>query len=41
MVEAKWEGEHVEDFDKKRLSEFVTEDAIKSGDMFEGHYKYR
>lgn len=41
MVETKWRGHAAESFDEKMLKEFMTEDAIKSGDAFEGHYKYR
>lgn len=41
LVESKWNGEKVSEFDSSRLEEYMTEDAIKSGDMFEGHYKYR
>jgi len=41
LVEAKWEGKKVDGFDEATLREYMTEDAIKSGDMFEGHYKYR
>ena len=41
LIESKWNNEKIDSFDDNRLKEFITEDAIKSGDMFEGHYKYR
>ncbi len=41
LIEYKWNGKYVKSFDKKVLEEFITEDSIKSGNIFEGHYKYR
>ena len=41
LIESKWNNEKINAFDENRLKEFITEDAIKSGDIFEGHYKYR
>lgn len=41
LIETKWKGEDTKKFDEKRLKEFAEEDAIKRGDIFEGHYKYR
>jgi len=41
LVEMKWRGLRTDSFESKMLKEFVAEDAIKSGDVFEGHYKYR
>lgn len=40
LVESKWGGSGPE-IDEKALKEFMNEDAIKAGEMFEGHYKYR
>lgn len=41
LIEKKWSGEGTEKFDDRGLKEFAEEDAIKRGDIFEGHYKYR
>ena len=41
LIEMKWQGQNTESFEEKMLKEYMTEDAIKSGDIFEGHYKYR
>jgi Fe-S cluster assembly scaffold protein SufB len=41
ILESKWNGESTGKFDERALKDLMTEDAIKSGDVFEGHYKYR
>lgn len=41
LIESKWDGIEVESFNEEKIKDLMTEDAIKSGDMFEGHYKYR
>lgn len=41
LVESKWDGQKIDSFESKMLKEFMAEDVVKSGDIFEGHYKYR